>query len=122
MLTLEEAQRHAEAWLRAWNDHDLEQILAHYGEEIEFISPFAAKLMGSPDGTIRGKAALREYFGRALAAYPELQFRLHFVCASVHSFTVVYESVNRLQAVEVFELDEAGKVSRVLAHYAPGGA
>lgn len=119
MLTLDEARRRAEEWMGAWNDHDLERILAHYAEEIEFVSPFAVRLAGTPDGTVRGKAALREYFGKALQAYSDLQFRLHFVCASVRSFTVVYESVNGLQAVEVFELDEAGKVSRVLAHYAP---
>lgn len=119
MLTLEEARRKAAEWMEAWNAHDLERILAHYTEEIEFVSPFAVRLAGAPDGVVRGKPALREYFSRALAAYPDLQFRSHFVCAGAHSFTAVYESVNGLQAVEVFELDEAGRVCRVLAHYAP---
>jgi len=117
MLTPEEAMERSKAWISAWNDHDLERILAHYAEEIEFISPFAVRLAGVPDGTVRGKAALREYFRKALEAYPELHFHLHFVCASVQSFTVVYESVHGLQAVEVFELNEAGEVCRVLAHY-----
>jgi hypothetical protein len=119
MLTYEQAQQHATEWIAAWNDHNLDRILAHYAEEIEFVSPFAVRLAGAPDGTVRGKTALREYFSKALQAYPELHFRLHCVCAGAQSFTAVYESMNGLQAVEVFELDEAGKVCRVLAHYAP---
>jgi ketosteroid isomerase-like protein len=116
----DEALQRAREWVAAWNAHDLDRILAHYAEEIEFVSPFAVRLAGAADGTVRGKAALREYFARALQAYPALQFRLHFVCASVRSFTAVYESVNGLQAAEVFELNEEGMACRVLAHYAPG--
>lgn len=119
MLTYEQAKEYVREWIAAWNEHNLDRILAHYAEEIEFVSPFAVRLAGMPDGTVRGKTALRDYFSKALQAYPELQFRLHFVCAGARSFTAVYESVNGLQAVELFELDKAGKVCRVLAHYAP---
>ena len=118
-MTHEQAFEHASTWIAAWNDHDLDRILAHYADEIEFVSPFAVRLAGAPDGTVRGKVALRSYFARALEAYPALHFHLQFVCAGIRSFTAVYQSVNGLQAAEVFELDGEGKVRRVLAHYAP---
>ena len=119
MVTAEEAAERAATWLADWNAHDLEAILAHYAENVQFSSPFAIRLMGAASGTIVGKAALREYFVAGLNAYPELCFRLRHVCAGVHSFCVVYESVNNLLAAEVFELNEAGEVIRVVAHYTP---
>ena len=38
----EQAQRLAEEWYGAWNDHDLERILSHYSDDVVFVSPFAA--------------------------------------------------------------------------------
>jgi len=119
MLDDDSAQRIALAWLEAWNARDLDRILEHYGENIEFLRPFAVKLAGDPAGAARGKAALREYFSRALAAYPDLHFRLHKVLTGVRSFTIYYESVDGLTAAETMEVDDAGRVVRVLAHYAP---
>jgi ketosteroid isomerase-like protein len=122
MLTNAHAIALAGDWLDAWNAHDLERILAHYAEDVEFTSPFAIRLTGAADGTVRGKAALREYFAAGLRAYPDLRFRMHHVCAGVGSFCVIYESVNALLAAEVFELNEAGEVVRVRAHYVPMSA
>lgn len=119
MLDDVSAQRIARAWLEAWNAHDLDRILEHYDENVEFLSPFAVKLAGDPAGAVRGKAALREYFAGALAAYPGLHFRPHKVLAGVRSLTIYYESVNDLMAAETMEVDDAGRVVRVLAHYAP---
>ena len=119
MSTPEEAVRLARDWLDAWNAHDLDRILAHYSETVEFVSPFVAPLLGDASGTVRGRRALRDYFARALARYPALEFRLHKILAGVGSVTVYYESVNDLMAAEVMELDGAGAITRVLAHYAP---
>jgi hypothetical protein len=57
-------------------------------------------------------------FARGLDAYPDLCFELHHVYASVASVVLEYQSVNGLRAAEVLELDAAGKVRRVTAHYA----
>src|SRR6476661_1669200 len=91
MLIGEEAAVRAAEWIAAWNAHDLERILAHYAENVQFTSPFAIRLMDVSSGTIVGKAALREYFVAGLKAYPELRFQLRHVCAGVNSFCVVYE-------------------------------
>ena len=39
------AQQFAEEWLRAWNAHHLEAILAHYTDDFEMSSPFIVERM-----------------------------------------------------------------------------
>jgi ketosteroid isomerase-like protein len=119
MLTEERAEEIAREWLDAWNAHDLERILAHYHPEVEFTSPFVAQLAGREDGTLRGISQLRDYFGRALAAYPDLRFTEARVLTGVRSLVLHYRSVNGFRAAETMELGEKGLVVRVLAHYAP---
>ena len=104
-------------WLAAWNAHDLDQILLHYADDVEFVSPFVSKLLGHTDGALRGKAALREYFQRGLAAYPTLRFEFIRLCRGVRSCVLEYRSVNNLHAAEVMEFDSAAKICRVRAHY-----
>jgi ketosteroid isomerase-like protein len=58
----QEARQFGGEWVRAWNAHDLEQILTHYAQEVQFTSPFIVKLLGQPSGTIVGKDDLRVYF------------------------------------------------------------
>ena len=113
------AQQFAQAWLDAWNRHDLEAILAHYAEEVEFASPFVTQVLGDASGLVRGKRALRDYFARGLAAYPDLHFTQLQVFLGVASLTLQYRSVKNLQAAEVMAFNAAGLVSRVQAHYAP---
>jgi ketosteroid isomerase-like protein len=116
-MTPTDADRIAADWLDAWNAHDLDRIMAHYAEGIEFTSPFVVRLLGDADGTLRGKEALRAYFGRALAAFPDLRFVPNRVYPGVDSLVAAYVSVNDLLAAEVMELDAHGRIRRVRAHY-----
>lgn len=120
-LTREAAEAFAREWVEAWNSHDLARILAHYAEDVEFASPFVIAITGEASGTLRGKAALADYFAKGLPRYPSLHFRLQRVLAGVRSVTIAYESVNELDAAEVMELDRGGRVVRVQCHYAPRG-
>ena len=119
LLTQGQADRLAREWLESWNSHDLDRIMGHYSERIEFVSPFIVKLLGDPTGIVRGKEALRDYFSKGLAKYPNLTFHLHKVFPGLQSVTVYYESVNDLMAAETMELDDQRLIARVLAHYAP---
>ena len=110
--------RHAHDWLDAWNAHDLERILAHYAEAVEFYSPFVAKLTGQASGVLHGKTQLRDYFARGLTSYPELNFKFIRVYSGMRSCVLEYLSVNQLRAAEAMEFDAAGKIRRVQAHYA----
>jgi len=116
MLTID-FTAHAREWIFAWNAHDLERILVHYSDDVELSSPLVSKLVGRSEGTIRGKAALRDYFARGLQAYPNLRFDFMRLYSGVRSCVVEYRSVNGLLSAELMELDAQGKVRRVLAHY-----
>lgn len=118
MITEEQGIHIGEEWIAAWNSHDLDAVMAHYADDIIFISPFVIKINNDATGTITGKAELRQYFERALQAYPDLNFLLYKILVSVSSVVLYYRSVNNLAAAEFMELNSDDKVCRVYAHYA----
>lgn len=69
------------------------------------------------DERVVGKAALRAYFERGLAAYPELHFELEDMLCGVHSVVLYYVNQKGTHAGEFMELTATGKVARVVAHY-----
>jgi hypothetical protein len=116
-LTKDEAWNLARDWVDAWNAHDLDRIMTHYDDAIQLTSPVAAQLMGTAEGKVEGKANLKAYFQRGLAAYPELQFRLKDVLWGVNSVVLFYTNQKGTHTGEFMELSAAGKVTRVVAHY-----
>ncbi len=55
-----EAAEFVDAWVKAWNAHDLGVVLSHFCDDVVFSSPLAAQLVAGSDGVIRGKQALRQ--------------------------------------------------------------
>lgn len=107
----------AREWADAWNSHDLERILAHYDDQAILSSPVALERLGG-DGTIRGKAAIRDYFSRGLEAYPDLRFDLIETLWGTETVVVCYRNNHRgSKTAEVMLLNPAGKVTRVWANY-----
>lgn len=117
MLTEQKAKKFAEHWIKSWNDHDLESIISHYSDDVEYFSAFLAKLSDNPLGILRGKSAVKNYLGKGLSAYPDLYFTLMNVYFGVRSVVLHYRSVNQLVAAEVFEFNDSGLVNRVQCHY-----
>jgi predicted ester cyclase len=117
MLTKEEAHRFAEHWITAWNAHDLDRIMAHYETEVELISPVAAQILNDPQGRVVGKANVRAYFQKGLAAYPELHFKVQDVMWGVKSIVLYYTNQKGTHTGEYMELSPRGKVLRVAANY-----
>jgi len=117
MLTKEAAHQFAEHWVAAWNAHDLDRIMSHYEAEVELSSPVAAQLLNDPHGRVVGKANLRAYFQKGLAAYPELRFDLHDVMWGVNSIVLYYANQRGTRTGEYMELSPRGKVVRVVANY-----
>ena len=103
-------------WIAAWNAHDLDRILAHYRDDVRFTSPFAARA-GAPGGVLRGMPALRGYFERALATYPDLRFGPIAALSGVDSVALHYRSVEGREAIEVMRFDQRRLVYEVAAHY-----
>jgi ketosteroid isomerase-like protein len=65
-----------DAWVRAWNAHDVEAVLAHFRDDVVFTSPVAVRLLPETAGVVRGKAAVRTYWTAALKLLPDLHFDL----------------------------------------------
>lgn len=118
-VTQDWADAFAAEWIAAWNARDLARILAHYAEDVVFASPFAVEF--ADGGVVRGKAALRAYWEKALAAFPDLRFVLHHALPGVDSVALVYDSVRELRAVETMIFGADDKVVRVHCHYQPRG-
>jgi hypothetical protein len=116
-LTPADARRFADAWVAAWNAHDLDRILAHYTDDVVMASPVIVELTGEPSGTLRGTPAVRAYWATALARQPGLRFELLEVFAGAHSVVVRYRGPRGLGA-ETFWFGPDGRVERAAAHYA----
>ena len=121
-MTQEEADALAHDWISAWNAHDLEAIVSHYANDVAYASPLIALVNGNGAGSITGKDAVRAYFARALAAFPDLQFEYRMAFAGVDSLVIHYRSVRNLLAAEVFTIGTDGKFTRVQCHYRPNEA
>jgi ketosteroid isomerase-like protein len=116
MLDAEFANRFAREWIAAWNAHDIERILSHYTDDFEMSSSLIVERMGEPSGTLKGKAAIRPYWERGLAATPALHFELEAVFTGVRSVALLYLSRTRGRVIEVIEFDEHRRACRGSAH------
>ncbi|MEH6304909.1 nuclear transport factor 2 family protein [Olivibacter sp. CPCC 100613] len=116
-METEKIKRFTSAWIQAWNDHNLEVILEHYADNVDFRSPIIWQLQINECGNIMDKQVLRAYFEKALLKYPDLTFELYHELYGVNSVVLVYRSVSNSLSAEYMELNEEGKIQRVRAHY-----
>jgi len=100
-MTNDDASAYAAEWAEAWNNRDIEQVLGHFHEDVEFTSPTALAVMGVP--TVWGKAALREYWTKALSQITSLRFTLD---------RVVWDGARRELAI-IYTSEINGKTKRV---------
>jgi predicted ester cyclase len=116
-MTREDAWQLANDWVAAWNSHNLDQIMSHYDDAVELTSPVAARLLGSSNGKVVGKANLRAYFQRGLQAFPDLHFDLKDVLWGMNSVVLYYTNQKGTYVAEFMEISASGTVIRVVANY-----
>lgn len=112
-----QAEKLAQSWTTAWNNHDLDRLMDHYAENVVFYSPFVKHLDHETSGMVRGKDALRDYFAKGMQAYPHTRFQLHRTGVGIGSIVLNYISVNGMLANELHILDGDGKAVEVRCHY-----
>ena len=122
LIELEEAHKVAANWIAAWNAHDLEVILSHYADELEFVSPLVVSRLGEPDGTIRTKSGLRAYFSPSIGHGSDLHFQLLDVLAGVSSITLCYRNHRQQRVAEAMFLNKDWLVTRAYIHHHPQGS
>ncbi|HNM26601.1 MAG TPA: nuclear transport factor 2 family protein [Saprospiraceae bacterium] len=111
------ARTFAQAWINSWNSHDLADILDHYSDDIEVTTPMIKMALGIETGSLKGKAAVGEYWRKALEKLPDLHFELLDVTEGVDSVALYYKSVMNKKTIEVMFFNAEGKVNRMFAHY-----
>jgi len=94
-----------EEWLRCWNDHDVEGVLAHFSDDVVFTSPLAGQLLDGSDGVVRGKHALREYWNLGLSKVPDLRFELIGTYVGVATIVINYRNHRGQLVNEVLTFD-----------------
>lgn len=102
-MTRDDALAFAERWADAWNSRDVERVLAHFDTRVEFTSPTALAVVGTP--TVRGKQLLREYWTKALAQIVSLRFVVDRVVWDPESqeLAIIYTSESNGKAKRVSE-------------------
>lgn len=92
-MTREAAMSFAVSWAAAWNTRDVERVLRFFSEDITFVSPTALAVAGT--STVRGKAALREYWNSAMSRIGSLTFTLDRVVwdADTRELAIIYVAV-----------------------------
>ena len=95
----------ADAWVRAWNAHDVEAVLAHFHDDVVFTSPVAARVVPESGGVVRGKPALRAYWTAALTLLPDLHFELIAVYQGESLLVINYRNHRGQLVNEVLAFD-----------------
>lgn len=91
-------------WAAAWNRRDVEAILDHFHDDVVFTSPLARQLGYAEDGIVRGKAALRTYWTRALAQNPDLHFQVTAAYQGVNTLVIAFTNERGLARCEVLSI------------------
>ncbi|OKO71415.1 nuclear transport factor 2 family protein [Bradyrhizobium sp. AS23.2] len=106
-------------WVEAWNSRDLERVLTLYDEAAEMTSDRIPAMGFDPSGTVRGKDALRAYWGKALGLLPDLHFTLIDVFVSPDSLVVFYENERGKRICEYLRVNAAGLIVQGSANHLP---
>lgn len=73
-----------------------------------------------PSGTVRGKDALRTYWGKALGLVPQLHFSLIDLFVSPDSVVVLYANERGKKICEYLRVNDAGLIVQGSANHLVG--
>jgi hypothetical protein len=116
-LSAEEIRAHASQWIAAWNQRDIEKIMEHYAEDIEFEANTVVRRWQKADGRLIGRDELRKHFELGLSLAPNLHFELEDVFFAPSGYAVLYRRDNGNRVLDIVELDARNKARKVKAFY-----
>jgi ketosteroid isomerase-like protein len=112
MIDPEWALAFAADWIESWNTHDMNRILSHYTDDFEISSPLIVERLNKPEGKLKGKNAVRDYWLPSLSLEPPLRFELIDVLIGIGEITLYYRNVGRRVVAETMFINDSGKVTR----------
>jgi limonene-1,2-epoxide hydrolase len=99
----------AKTWLRCFNEHNLENLLALYDEQAIHFSPKLKVHRPETNGLIKGKASLRDWWKDAFQRLPELQYREVSLTADEQrvfmEYTRIVPGEPEMNVAEVLEIE-----------------
>lgn len=105
----------ANQWLKAFNKHDLEGLLALYDDDAEHFSPKLNILKPETKGLIKGKTAMRQWWEEAFNRLPGLAYRERSITASEErvfmGYTRIVPGEDNIHVAEALEI----KNGRIIA-------
>jgi len=116
-MDADRAKALAEDWIAAWNAHDLDRILSHYAERLQYSSPLVLERLPETGGVIEDRETLRGYVRTGLTNNPALRFAFREVLIGARGFTLYYDNARGGRTAEYFECDADGKIVKVVACY-----
>lgn len=116
-MDIEFAKSFAKEWIESWNTHDIDRIISHYAEKLEFKSPLIVERYSDPKGTIYDREKLKEYFLIGLTKNPSLTFELKQLLLGVNALTLYYKNARGGETAESFEFNNKNKVVRCVSCY-----
>ena len=100
----EELKNIATLWFKAFNNHDLENLLELYDDEAEHFSPKLKVREPATKGLIKGKEALRKWWQDCFERLPTLQYQVNKLTAD--SEQVFMEYTRKVEGEEDMEIGE----------------
>ena len=98
----------ARKWLKAFNEHKLEDLLSLYDEQAEHFSPKLKIRKPETKGLIKGKAAMREWWKDAFDRLPTLSYREISITANEDrvfmEYTRIVSGEENMNVAEVLEI------------------
>jgi hypothetical protein len=121
-MNLEALKKEALDWVNAWNNRNIEHIMDHYSEDIEFYSPSVVDRWNIKEGKLSGKAALQRHFLKGFELAPSLHFELIDILSGMDGILVVYKRETGKIVADYVVPDEEGKAKLVKVFAAAAGS
>src|SRR5918912_2607987 len=116
------ASEHIHEWIKAWNDHNIKEVLSLYSDNISFFSPKIKSVYpNKTSSTITNKKDLEEYFCAGLKKFPMLHFTPidYFLKNQKVIFEYSATPDNKIQwsVIEKFEFNNDRLIERSNVYY-----
>ena len=106
-----DARAFADRWISEWNRKDVEAVLSHFSESVNFTSPRAKATVGT--SRVEGKSRLREYWTKAIDRIQTIHFTLDYVIRDGDRIGLVFIAEidgRRMRCVEFMVFGDDGLV------------
>ncbi len=108
-MTSEQNKQIALKWFEAFNEHQLEKLLALYHNEAQHYSPKLKVRLPETQGLIKGKEALRSWWKDAFVRLPGLRYQVQKLTADNEQVFMEYlryvEGEETLRVGEVLQIE-----------------